>query len=124
MKIVINSCFGGFGLSPDAVRRYAELKGYHIVESVEEGSWRMIFIHPTYSGSYEDMTEDEKEGLISYYNIPRDDLALIQVVEEMGEPASGRFAELKVIEIPDDVDWIIQEYDGNEWVAENHRTWS
>ena len=30
---------------------------------------------------------------------------------------------LKIIEIPDDVDWIIEEYDGNEWVAEKHRTW-
>jgi len=30
---------------------------------------------------------------------------------------------LKVVEIPDDVEWNVQEYDGNEWVAEKHRIW-
>jgi hypothetical protein len=29
-----------------------------------------------------------------------------------------------VIEIPDDVEWEVEEYDGLEWVAEKHRTWS
>jgi hypothetical protein len=48
---------------------------------------------------------------------------LIQVVEELGEKASGRFADLKVVEIPDDVEWQIDEYDGLEWVSERHRTW-
>jgi hypothetical protein len=48
----------------------------------------------------------------------------VEVVEALtSEKASGRFACLKVIEIPEDVDWYIEEYDGNEWVAEKHRTW-
>jgi hypothetical protein len=41
----------------------------------------------------------------------------------MGESTNSNFATLKIVEIPDDVDWIIQEYDGTEWVAERHRTW-
>jgi hypothetical protein len=45
------------------------------------------------------------------------------VVLELGEAANGRCAELKVVEIPDDVEWQIEEYDGLEWVAEKHRTW-
>lgn len=48
---------------------------------------------------------------------------LIQIVEEMGQSASERYSKIVVIEIPDDVDWVIKEYDGNEWVAEKHRTW-
>jgi hypothetical protein len=28
------------------------------------------------------------------------------------------------VDIPDDVNWYIEEYDGNEHVAERHRTWS
>lgn len=32
-------------------------------------------------------------------------------------------ADLKIVEIPPDVDWEINEYDGVEWVAETHRTW-
>jgi hypothetical protein len=123
MKIVINSDFGGFGLSPDGIRRYAELKGYNVVETGEEDIWKLMFIHPTYSGSYTDMMPDEKEDIISHYDIPRNDPTLIQVIEEMGDGANSKFATLKIVEIPDDVDWVIEEYDGSEWVAEVHRTW-
>ena len=56
-------------------------------------------------------------------NIPRDDAHLIAVVELMGTEANNRFSELKIVEIPDDVNWYIEEYDGCEWVAERHRTW-
>jgi hypothetical protein len=45
-------------------------------------------------------------------------------VEELGDKASGQFAELVVVEIPDGVDYEIDEYDGNEHIAEKHRTWS
>jgi hypothetical protein len=41
----------------------------------------------------------------------------------MGDEANGRFSELKVVDIPDDVEWQIDEYDDLEWVAEKHRTW-
>ena len=37
--------------------------------------------------------------------------------------ASGKFADLEVREIPDGVDWQIDEYDGNESIHEVHRTW-
>jgi hypothetical protein len=30
---------------------------------------------------------------------------------------------LLIVEVPADVDWYIEEYDGLEWVAEKHRTW-
>lgn len=53
----------------------------------------------------------------------RDDPALIQVIETLGEAANSRYAKLKIIEIPDNVEWQIEEYDGYEWVAEQHRTW-
>ena len=38
--------------------------------------------------------------------------------------ANGNHANLKIVEIPGDVKWHVEEYDGNEWVAEDHRTWS
>ena len=56
-------------------------------------------------------------------NIPRDDEHLIAVIELMGEEANTEFSELKIVDIPDDVNWCIEEYDGKEWVAERHRTW-
>ena len=45
------------------------------------------------------------------------------MVQELGDKANGRCAELKVVEIPDGVDYQVEEYDGKEWVAETHRTW-
>ena len=49
---------------------------------------------------------------------------VVEVVELLGSLANGDHAELRVVEIPDDVQWHIAEYDGIEWVAEDHRTWS
>ena len=45
------------------------------------------------------------------------------MVEE-GVKLDGQFSELKIVEVPDDVNWYIEEYDGMEHVAERHRTWS
>lgn len=68
----------------------------------------------------------KRKGLdeVDYYNLARDDPDLIDVIEEFGERADTSFSRLKVVNIPEDVEWIIQEYDGAEWVAEKHRTWS
>jgi hypothetical protein len=41
----------------------------------------------------------------------------------MGDAANGWAAELKVVEVPDDAEWFVDDYDGREWVAEKHRTW-
>ena len=67
---------------------------------------------------------NENPDLLFDFNIPRDDPALVEIVEELLDEANGLCANLKVVEIPDDVDWIVCEYDGNEWIAEKHRTWS
>jgi hypothetical protein len=54
----------------------------------------------------------------------RSDPKLIQVIEELGsEKASGSCAKIALVEIPDDVEFTIEEYDGLEHVAEKHRTW-
>lgn len=96
MKIVINRCHGGFGLSEKAQKLFCQYS------MIEWNDWR----------------EDW-----SYYDIERNDQYLVRVVEELGDIANGRFSELKIVEIPDDVEWQIDEYDGLEWVAEKHRTW-
>lgn len=57
------------------------------------------------------------------FEIPRDDYDLIAVVEMLGGDM-GHGTKLKVVEIPADVRWIVEEYDGWEHVAEAHRTWS
>ena len=56
--------------------------------------------------------------------VARDDPYLVKIVKDLGMGANGSCANLKVVEIPGDVDWQIEEYDGAEWIAEKHRTWS
>lgn len=92
MKIVINTCHGGFGLSKEA---------------------------------YEYLGLPWDEYGFAYYNDNiRNDEALVACVEALGDKANGRCAKLKVVEIPDDVDWYIDEYDGCEIIRERHRSWS
>lgn len=109
MKVVINSDYGGFGLSDDAMREILKRKGF---EYREEGPDKYGFYHFYVNGEY-------------FYDsdIDRDDPALVSVVEEMGEKANGRYAHLRIVEIPDDVKWHIGEYDGKEHVAEDHSVW-
>lgn len=66
---------------------------------------------------------DEKY-VVDVHPKPRDHPLLIQCVETLGEAVNGACAKLEIIEIPDGVEWGIEEYDGCEWVAETHRTWS
>lgn len=53
----------------------------------------------------------------------RDDPTLIEVVEELGEKASGKYGNLVVVEIPDDMDYVIDEYDGIETLHEKVKMW-
>jgi len=56
----------------------------------------------------------------------RTDPDLIAVVERLGEKANGKGCCLKVVEVPDDVDWEIACTGDNaeeEVIEERHRTW-
>lgn len=90
--VVVNNCYGGFGLSDKAATEYMKLA------NITDPDW---------------WSRD----------IARDDPYLVKIVREMGDKANGSHANLKIIEIPADVDWTVEEYDGNEWIAEVHRTW-
>lgn len=170
MKVVINSCYGGFSLSPKAEKRYLELQGKEAyffknkyndngdredyipidVDDENIGLFHTCFTIPNpkeylgiapyderekfmvngeldreaYNKACEEFNEKYREvNFYSSRDIERNDPLLVQVVEELGEEANGSCAELKVIEIPDDVSWHVEEYDGYEHIAEDHRTW-
>lgn len=83
-----------------------------------------IVINATYGG-YGLSTEAKKFlGINHDEDIARNDPRLVAAVEKLGDKANGFCAELKIVNIPDDVDWVIEDYDGKEWVSERHRTWS
>jgi hypothetical protein len=113
MKVVINMCYGGFGLSHAAFLRLRQLGCEAALAEPDFGEYWDDGSGPRTPTSYESFLGD----------IPRNDLLLVQVVEEMGGEASGGLASLSIVEIPDDVEWEIADYDGVEWVAEKHRTW-
>lgn len=65
----------------------------------------------------------EWDGYGYKYNGNRTDPKLVECVETLGVEADGIFAELKVVEIPEDVEWEIDYYDGLESIHEVHRVW-
>lgn len=121
MKVVINNCYGGFGLSDAALREYAKAKGITVYEETDS-SWGMTHFWTTPPTG--DKQKDDCRELLSNFALPRNDPALVEIVERMGEAANGSYSKLKIVEIPDGVQWEIKEYDGNEHIAEVHRTWS
>lgn len=114
MKVVINRCYGGFSLSEKAILRYAEIKGIKL-EKVEDGYWS-CFVNV-------DLDDDDPDKHFYDRGLKRNDPALIQVVEELGEDADGSCASLRITEIPDSTNWQIDEYDGMECVEEVHQRW-
>ena len=65
---------------------------------------------------YEAMGE-EWDNFGYKFDDKRTDPKLISVIEELGDKASGSYAELRVVEIPEEAtDWRIDEYDGTESV--------
>jgi hypothetical protein len=114
MKIVINSSYGGFYLSLESHILYAKLKGYNVITR-GDGTYQTFY-----------KNEESDENIIDDWNIDRTDSALVQVVETLGEKAGqGKYIKLKVVEIPDDVKWLINrsETNGGEYIVEEHRTW-
>ena len=89
MKIIINKCFGGFGVN----------------EEIEEKLG---------------LTEMDEEEI-------RYNPELIALIES-GEDVSDEFANLKVVELPDNcTDYYIDEYDGNEsiiYVVDGKLNWA
>lgn len=76
MKYVVNSCYGGFGLSEEA---------YKIL------------------------------GVSDEYEVDRSSPQLVAMVEKNSKAISGKYANLTVVEIPNNAtDWELQEYDGFE----------
>lgn len=92
-RVVINGCYGGFSLSSEAEDLFLRYS-------------QREFVTPLYTS-----------------DAMRADPHLLRVVEELGLSANVNYSFLRIIEVPDDVDWIICENDGWEWVAEKHRTW-
>lgn len=133
MKVLLNKCYGGFGVSEKAYRLYAEKKGID------------LYLYKWIDGKTYRRVEHETEGVTGYFTKDfgaevnfkdedwdyhlyldcgsREDPVLIECVEELGNEANGRFASLAVVEIPDGLDYVIDDYDGIETLHERVQEW-
>lgn len=146
MKIIINNCFGGFGISNNALVELMRRKGKEIyfyegvfvgpdkrIYTKVKASNKSLFVNAVYKDFgnefipvSDEQFDDFCKNVISASDEKwRTDDDLINLLEEKGSKyVSGPCSCLKIVEIPDDVEWEVEEYDGSEWISEKHRTWN
>jgi hypothetical protein len=173
MRVVINKCFGGWGLSSLAmvwlVENHPESKYLHKsplldwgddgktpkLTGIEGTQWSTVDMFEqiiTQDGETA-WTEDFRwrysdTDIDADANGGRYAPELLACIEALGhqaardagdeieaallpeditaaglKAASGRHAQLVIVEIPDDIEWEIDEYDGVESIHEKHRSW-
>jgi hypothetical protein len=107
MKVLINNCYGGFGISHEACKLWLERNNISFTETKDNYGDPQFII----------------DNDISYvpHLISRDDSTMIQIFEEKGSKfVSGECAELILVEVPDGCQYRIGEYDGAEHIDQ---TW-
>lgn len=104
IKVVYNSCFGGYSVSREAVEWLSEHGGKDATAELTEFD-EMVEDDPSYA-DYEDFRLDE---------LPRHDPLFVECVEELGKKASGSYADLRIAKVEGN-QYRIHEYDGSESV--------
>lgn len=135
-KVILNKCFGGFGLSKEAYELYAKKKGISVFHYIQENLKKEIYTYATDDNRTFDFyftkdfgdnvyisNEDFKKYFLNLDENFREDKTLIEVVEELGEKANTFYSNLKIVEIPDDLDYVIDNYDGIETLHQKVQEW-
>ncbi len=101
MKILLNKCFGGFGLTKAVYKELGlEWDGYGFLSN--------------------EQLNIESDDYMAY----RYDNRLIEAVENVGvKESTGSLAQLEIVEIPGGIEIEFDEYDGIESVHEKHKRW-
>lgn len=114
MKIVINKCHGGFGVSNEVFNYLIEKKKWVV------GEYGRIMLSDALGEKYFFNDDD--------YTLKfRSDPDLIEAIESVGlEQASGEYSKLRIVEIPDEINRdniIIDDFNGLEQIKEVGRSW-
>lgn len=137
MKVILNKCFGGFCVSQEAYELYAKKKGIEIFSydfrykngkpTYRKTNAGSSIFNTTFTKDFGDYIEMSDDDFDKYYlNLDeshREDSVLIEVVEELGKKANGPFGELVVVDIPDGMEYEIDEYDGVETLHQKVEKW-
>lgn len=140
MKIIINKCYGGFRISHETIL-FLIAKNSEVVQKISIKQYSIpqkhldkftpLSAHPEYwsSNFYHYLLVDKNKENV--YMV-RDESGqrirthpdLINAIEQLGsKAASGKHAELAIVEVPDGIDWSIDDYQGTETIHEKHRSW-
>lgn len=129
MKVVINCCYGGFGLSTFAYKELLKRKGkecyfYNAEWGVgytriddDPDNRNKYFLVTVSTKDYGKFTEKIDNEHHVYYDGEdiRTDSDLIAMIEEFGsEKCSERYAKLEIVDVPSGAYYRIDEYDGYE----------
>ena len=94
MKVAINTCFGGFGISNEAFEKLLDRKGiaFDKVEPEEDRS----FMGASY---YEAGHAGDDKHYLSDYDMTqnRADVDLIAVIEELGVKANSTYGDISIV---------------------------
>ena len=98
----------------------------------EEESFIELVINGSYCGfslskeAYDFLGLEWDDYGLDYSNdyAKRSDPKLVECVKKLGEKANGRSAKLKIVKIPANIEWYIDDFYGAEIIHEGHRTWS
>lgn len=141
MKVVINQCYGGFSLSPEALLWLYENGCKDIAIEVSEyyglNKWpekenqvkedimkfEKYLANPGTSSSFIHVFTSDRKYVLIGRKIERTNPLLVKCVEINGDRSFGSCAKLEVVEIPDGVEFEIMDYDGMETIHEIHRSW-
>lgn len=140
-EIVINTDYGGFGISNEAllglIKKNSSAIKIMTMEEYAGKNWKEDAKKYPYSYKRKKFKEGYlqknsvtgtlyKDNRVYFlkdgYGEAREHPDLIAVVKKLGKKANGMCADLKIIKIPVDVKYTIEEYDGIEWIAEEHET--
>ena len=137
MKVILNKCYGGFDVSQEAYELYAKKKGIEIftykLECVNDkpiyrktdtGSSIFTITFTKDFGDCIELSDDNsKKYFLELRGSHREDPVLIEVVEELGKRANSPFSKLVVVDIPDGMEYEIDDYDGVETLHEKVKKW-
>jgi len=138
-KIAINRDYGGFWLSDACISLYLKKKNilnWPDTKIKDASTFWLLPPGPDRIDSkdydYHSMSIEERmehnnlweTQVFDRHKIARDCPTLIETIEELGtEAAAGNHSVIKIVCVPDDVVWELEDYDGIEWISEVHRTW-
>lgn len=141
MKVILNKCYGGFHPSVEAYRLYAKKKGievypykmdhvfglsrvrYKKADDCENNDYWVQYFTKDLGDNVEIGNDDYEKYALDLRDDYRDDLVLVEVVEELGDKASSKVSHLVVVEIPDGMEYVIDDYDGVETLHQKVREW-